>query len=80
VNLAGFWRALALLERDDDPADDRTTLERAKAYVDSRVYRADVVASLPASAPPGYLLVTAGDPNLYVGTGSGLRKIPTQAV
>ncbi len=45
-------------------------------------YRADVVAELPASAPPGYLLLTPGDPNLYVGTGAAnpLRKIPTQPV
>lgn len=50
--------------------------------VEQAAHTADVVATLPVSAPAGYLLVKAGDINLYVGTGTGtpLRKIPTQAV
>jgi hypothetical protein len=42
--------------------------------------RARVVETLPASAPLGVLIVRQGDPNVYVGTGSGLRRWPTQAV
>jgi hypothetical protein len=82
VNLATYLRVLEQGARDNDDTDERTVLERAKAYVDNRVYRADLVTDLPASAPPGYLMVKAGDPNLYVGAGMAnpLRKLPTQAV
>jgi hypothetical protein len=80
VNL-GRWVAIRDRLSDDYPDDDtRQLLERAKEYVDNHLYRADVVPQIPSSAPPGYLMVTAGDPNLYVGTGTGVRKIPTQAV
>jgi hypothetical protein len=50
--------------------------------VEQVMYRAAVVPSLPASAPAGYLLVTGGDTNLYIGTGPAnpLRKLPTQVV
>ena len=53
---------------------------RLYGYVDSSAHRADVLQTLPASAPRGYLIVVPGDPNLYVGTGPGtpLRKLPTQ--
>lgn len=83
MNLGAWQRLVGWLEREDydeygDTMSER--IEQARAYVDNRLYRADVVAQLPPSAPAGYLLVTAGDPNLYVGTGQGLRKIPTQAV
>lgn len=43
-------------------------------------HRADVLDSLPAEAPAGYQFVVRGDPNLYIGTGQGLRKVPTQPV
>ena len=56
--------------------------DRVTAYVDAQSYRADVVQTLPVSAPRGYLMVTPGDPNLYVGTGMAnpLRKLPTLPV
>jgi hypothetical protein len=84
MNLAGWSRVLGKLEREYD-ADEDTLAERigkARDYVDSNTHRADLVADLPTSAPPGYLMVKAGDPNLYVGAGlaNPLRKIPTQAV
>jgi hypothetical protein len=49
--------------------------------VDSRAHRADVVDALPDHAPPGYLIVTAGDPNLYIGAGPNmpLRRVATIA-
>lgn len=80
VNLAGFWRLMALVEREYEKEDDELSVRKAKTYVDNHMYRADVVNPLPPSAPPGYLLVTPGDTNLYVGTGSGLRKIATVQV
>lgn len=88
MNLANWVRILARLEREPAYADDpdetplSERIAKAKTYVDNRLYRADDVPVLPASAPRGYFLVTAGDTNLYVGTGVGnaLRKIPTQAV
>lgn len=75
-----YLRVFARIDEDYPDADDRQLIARACEYVDKRVYRADVVPSIPTSAPPGMLMVTAGDPNLYVGTGAGVRKIPTQAV
>jgi hypothetical protein len=73
VNLAGFWRALALLERDDDPDDDRTILARAKAYVDNRGYHAELVADLPARGDGGHLYAIQSDPTgLYMGRGPNL--------
>lgn len=47
-----------------------------------RLYRVDIVPTLPPEAPAGYLLATPGDTNIYVGTGEGrpLRKIPTLPV
>jgi hypothetical protein len=46
-----------------------------------RVHHAELVDELPATAPAGKLLVTRQDPtSLYVGTGNGLRRIPTQDV
>jgi hypothetical protein len=83
LNLASLARIFSRLERDyptEDAEDLSARIDKARAYVDSHLYRADVVPTLPPSAPAGYLLVTAGDTNLYVGTGTGLRKIPTQAV
>jgi hypothetical protein len=85
VNLAGFWRLMGLVEReydDDDTERLRDRIQRARDYVDSRTFRADLVQALPDSAPRGYLLVTPGDTNLYVGTGAGnpLRKVPTLAL
>jgi len=80
VNLDQYQRLLRRLEADYPDTDVRNIIERACEYVDNRVYRADVVPSIPASAPAGMLMVTAGDINLYVGTGTGVRKIPTQAV
>jgi hypothetical protein len=75
----------AKLEREFDRPDDDTLhdlIVDAKAYVDNHLHRAELVTTLPASAPPGYLMVKAGDINLYVGAGlaSPLRKIPTQVV
>jgi hypothetical protein len=82
AGLSGFWRLLTLVEQEYDPDDQtlRDRIDKARAYVDNQTHRAEVVNPLPASAPPGYLLVTPGDTNLYVGTGAGLRKIPTQPV
>jgi hypothetical protein len=82
AGLSGFWRLFNLLDQEYDPDDEtlRSRIVKAKAYVDNQTHRAEVVNPLPVSAPPGYLLVTPGDTNLYVGTGPGLRKIPTQAV
>jgi len=65
------------------------TLEDAAVALNGRVidleaaaYRAKLVAELPANAPPGTLMVTPGDPFLYVGTGPNtpLRRIATQAL
>lgn len=60
----------------------RQRLRIAEDRIQAVVYRADVVSTLPSSAPPGYLMVKPGDINLYVGTGTGspLRKIPSQVV
>lgn len=75
---------MGLLEREYDDTNEperlRDRIQKARDYVDSRACRADVVQTLPASAPGGYLLVTPGDTNLYIGAGAGnpLRKIPTQ--
>lgn len=80
MNFEQYQRLLPRLERDYPDADQRQLIDRACEYVDKRIYRADVVPSIPPAAPPGYLMMTAGDPNLYVGTGTGVRKIPTQAV
>jgi len=73
VNFDQYQRLLRRLEADYPDADVRNIIERACDYVDKRVYRADVVPTIPTSAPPGMLMVTAGDPNLYVGTGTGVR-------
>jgi hypothetical protein len=83
VNLAQWVRLVANLEQEYDT--DVTLSDRivqARDYVDNRLYRADLVTDLPASAPPGYLMVKAGDINLYIGAGlaNPLRKIPTQVV
>lgn len=85
MNLSTWLRILPRLEREYEPNDEislRDRIDQARDYVDNHVYRADVVTVIPASAPAGYLMVKAGDINLYVGTGAGnpLRKIPTQAV
>jgi hypothetical protein len=85
VNLAQWLRIGPKLEREFDNEDADTLHDRivtAREYVDARLYRADLVAELPASAPPGYLMVKAGDVNLYVGAGmtNPLRRIPTQAL
>jgi hypothetical protein len=84
VNLARFWRVYSLLEREYDADDEslRHRIDMARDYVDNHPHRADLVTELPANAPPGYLMVKAGDPFLYVGAGMAnpLRKIPTQAV
>jgi hypothetical protein len=84
VNLARFWRVYSLLEREYDADDEslRHRIDMARDYVDNHTHRADLVTELPANAPPGYLMVKAGDPFLYVGAGMAnpLRKIPTQAV
>jgi hypothetical protein len=85
MNLAQWLRIGPKLEREFDNEDADTLHDRivtAREYVDARLHRADIVAELPASAPPGYLLVTPGDPFLYVGTGmtNPLRRIPTQAI
>lgn len=46
-----------------------------------RLFRAELVDELPAAALAGKLLVSPQDPaGLYVGTGGGLRRIPTQPV
>jgi hypothetical protein len=78
VNLAQWLRIGPKLEREFDD-DELDTL--ATRILKSR-YRADLVPELPASAPPGYLMVKAGDPFLYVGAGMAnpLRRIPTQAL
>jgi hypothetical protein len=82
--LSGFWRLFSLLDQEYDQDDEtlRSRIDKAKTYVDNNTHRADIVNPLPSSAPPGYLLVTPGDTNLYVGAGMAnpLRKIPTQAV
>jgi hypothetical protein len=82
VNLAAWHRILGKLERDESGGGESTILERAHDYVDNHTHRAELVTTLPLSAPPGYLMVKAGDINLYVGAGlaSPLRKIPTQVV
>jgi hypothetical protein len=84
VNLARFWRVYSLLEREYDADDEslRHRIDMARDYVDNHTHRADLVTELPTNAPPGYLMVKAGDPFLYVGAGMAnpLRKIPTQAV
>lgn len=80
MNLDRYLRLLRRLDDDYPDTEPRQLLERACDYVDKRIYRADVVPAIPNSAAPGYLMVTAGDPNLYIGTGNGVRKIPTQAV
>lgn len=52
------------------------------AELEKQQNRALVVPSLPAHAPAGTLLVTAGDTNIYVGTGPNtpLRRVATQAL
>jgi hypothetical protein len=62
-------RAREAFKATDDRLDD---LERWT----SRIRPVD---ELPANAPAGMLIVTAGDPNVYVGTGPNtpLRRIPT---
>jgi hypothetical protein len=78
VNLAQWLRIGPKLEREFDTDEIDTLAER---ILKSR-YRADLVTELPTGAPPGYLMVKAGDPNLYVGAGMAnpLRRIPTQAL
>lgn len=84
MTLTGFWRLFALLDQEYDADDEtlRARIGKAREYVDQKAHRADVVANLPANAPPGYFMVKAGDPNLYIGTGMStpLRRIPTQAL
>jgi hypothetical protein len=85
VNLAQWLRIAPKLEREFDRPDNDTLhdlIVAAREYVDNHVHRADLVTELPASAPPGYLMVKAGDVNLYVGAGmtNPLRRIPTQAL
>jgi hypothetical protein len=85
VNLAQWLRIAPKLEREFDDDEPDTLHERivaAKEYVDNHLHRADLVTELPANAPPGYLMVKAGDPFLYVGAGMAnpLRRIPTQAL
>jgi hypothetical protein len=85
VNLTQWLRIAPRLEREFDNQDTDTLHDRivdAKEYVDNNTHRAELVATHPPSAPPGYLMVKAGDINLYVGAGlaSPLRKIPTQVV
>jgi hypothetical protein len=85
LNLASLARIFSRLERDyptDDAENLSDRIDKARQYVDSHLYRADVVPALPPDAPAGYLMVKAGDINLYIGTGTGspLRRIPTQAV
>ena len=82
MNLATWLRIAPKIEREYDE-DERTLAERirnAREYVDNHLHRADVVEAIPVNAPRGYLLMTPGDPNLYVGTGmtTPLRRIPTQ--
>jgi hypothetical protein len=85
MNLKQWSRISPKLEREFDNPDADTLHERiavAKEYVDNHLYRAELVTTLPPSAPPGYLMVKAGDIHLYVGAGlaNPLRKIPTQVV
>jgi hypothetical protein len=86
VNLAQWLRISPKLEREFDDDDEIDTLHErivnAREYVDNHLHRADLVTELPASAPPGYLMVKAGDSNIYVGAGMAnpLRRIPTQAI
>lgn len=61
----------------DGRADD---LDRLVTAARNQLHRVDIVAVVPASAPPGYLLMVPGDPNLYIGTGTGLRKVLTTIV
>jgi hypothetical protein len=73
-----------LLEQEYDRDDEtlRARIVKAREYVDANTHRAELVTELPLSAPPGYLMVKAGDINLYIGAGlaNPLRKLPTQAV
>jgi hypothetical protein len=85
MNLKQWSRISPKLEREFDNPDADTLHDRiavAREYVDGHIYRADLVPELPANAPPGYLMVKAGDPFLYVGAGMAnpLRRIPTQAL
>jgi hypothetical protein len=85
MNLAQWLRIAPKLEQEFDNPDVDTLHDRivaAKEYVDAHLHRADLVTELPTSAPPGYLMVKAGDSFLYVGAGMAnpLRRIPTQAL
>lgn len=59
-----------------------SALEKLRVLVRQNRYRADVVATVPADAPVGYLLVSPGDPFLYVGRGPGakLARTPLELV
>jgi hypothetical protein len=73
MNLTSWSRILSRL--DEDYTGDATLLERLRRVK----HRADVVDTLPAHAPRGYLLMSAGDPDLFIGMGQGqaLRRVPT---
>jgi hypothetical protein len=77
VNLDAFWNLLRRVEREYD-ADDRLIRDRLQD-LRQRLHRADVVTTLPSSAPLGTLLITPGDIHLYIGAGPNLplRKLPT---
>lgn len=83
-DVADLERRLTALEAQVQKMENglRQRLRNAEDRIQAVVFRADVVPTLPSSAPRGYLMVTSGDPNLYVGTGTGnpLRKIPSQVV
>lgn len=84
MNLAHFARLLGILGSEDLSEEESfgERISRARQYADARFFRADLVDELPESAPRGYLLVTPGDPFLYVGTGLGsaLRRIRLEAL
>lgn len=78
AKLIRLWENLEAEYEEDNSLSDR--IRQARTYVDARLYRADVVPSIPPVGEAGKFYVTAGDTNVYVGTGSGMRRIPTQAV
>lgn len=73
-----------LLDRIRDVIDElRDRAAGLKARVDgveSQLYHIDVLQTLPTEAPRGYVFMVPGDPNLYIGTGTGLRKVLTTIV
>lgn len=62
------------------PALLRFLLVRGRELWQTR-YRAEVVAEVPANAPRGLLMVTPGDPHLYIGAGPSqrVRRVVTEA-